>query len=205
MTQGKYLLEMREISKSFYHNSVLDRINLRVKSGEIHGLLGKNGAGKTTLANILYGAVAKDSGEILLNGRPVEVNTVGKARSLGIIKIHQELNIFPKLTVAENIFVNAYHGRRLVRCGLIHREAAIEEALKLFAQLHFPLDPREKVENLGVAQQQMEKDSTNRRDHAFHLPPPPGVKTHCGPGDGHPRRPGCGDHSHPHLGGRKEN
>lgn len=155
MTQGKYLLEMREISKSFYHNLVLDRINLRVKSGEIHGLLGKNGAGKTTLANILYGAVAKDSGEILLNGRPVEVNTVGKARSLGIIKIHQELNIFPKLTVAENIFVNAYHGRRLVRCGLIHREAAIEEALKLFAQLHFPLDPREKVENLGVAQQQM--------------------------------------------------
>ncbi len=155
MEERNYVLEMRDISKSYYKNVVLDRINLRVKPGEIHGLLGKNGAGKTTLVNILYGAVPKDSGEILLNGRPVEVNTVGKARRLGIIKIHQELNVFPKLTVAENIFVNAYHERNLVRRGLIDREAAVEEALKLFAQLHFPLDPRRKVGSLGVAQQQM--------------------------------------------------
>ena len=155
MEERNYVLEMRDISKSYYKNVVLDRINLRVKPGEIHGLLGKNGAGKTTLVNILYGVVPKDSGEILLNGRPVEVNTVGKARRLGIIKIHQELNVFPKLTVAENIFVNAYHERNLVRRGLIDREAAVEEALKLFAQLHFPLDPRRKVGSLGVAQQQM--------------------------------------------------
>lgn len=150
-----YLLEMREIKKSYYGHPVLDRINLRVKPGEIHGLLGKNGAGKTTLVNILYGAVPKDSGEIILNNQPVEVNTVSKARSLGIIKIHQEPNIFPKLTVAENIFVNAYRERKLVRYGMINRETMMREAFNLLAQLHFPLDPRERVERLGVAKQQM--------------------------------------------------
>lgn len=62
MEERNYVLEMRDISKSYYKNVVLDRINLRVKPGEIHGLLGKNGAGKTTLVNILYGAVPKDSG-----------------------------------------------------------------------------------------------------------------------------------------------
>lgn len=155
MDDSNYLLEMREIKKSYHSHPVLDRINLLVKPGEIHGLVGKNGAGKTTLVNILYGAVPKDSGVILLNSSPVELNSVGKARSLGITKIHQELNIFPKLTVAENIFVNSYGERNLVRHGMINREAVVEEALKLLEQLHFPIDPRRKVEGLGVAMQQM--------------------------------------------------
>lgn len=155
MDENGYLLEMRNIKKFYYNHPVLDGVNLQVKPGEIHGLLGKNGAGKTTLVNILYGVVPKDAGEIYLNGRPVEVNTVSKARDLGVIKIHQEPNLFPQLTVAENIFVNAYRERKLVRHGLMKRETMIREAGNLLAQLHFPLDPRAKVESLGVARQQM--------------------------------------------------
>ena len=150
-----YVLEMRRIKKSYGCQRVLDNINLKVRLGEIHGVVGKNGAGKTTLVNILYGAELKDGGEIRLSGALVDLNSVAKARSYGISKVHQELNLFPKLTVAENIFVNVHHGKGLVRFGMVNQEAAVVEARKVLAQLHFTIDPRSRIEDLGLAQQQM--------------------------------------------------
>ncbi len=155
MYECDYLLEMQQITKSYGCNLILDKTNLRVKPGEIHGLVGKNGAGKTTLVNILYGAVPKDSGEILLKGKPIEINSVSKAREYGITKVHQDLNIFPKLSVAENIFVGTGKNGSFIKHGIINQEAAISEAQKVLEQLHFTIDPRARAGSLGLAKQQM--------------------------------------------------
>ena len=110
---GEVLLQMRGIQKYFPGVHALDDCHFELKSGEVHALVGENGAGKSTMMKVLTGVYQMDAGEILLDGKPVQIHDTRDAQALGISIIHQELNLMKDLTVAENIFIgrepmNAY-------------------------------------------------------------------------------------------------
>jgi ribose transport system ATP-binding protein len=153
--EGEFLFEMVEIWKKFGNDQVLKGVDFQIKPGEIHGLLGKNGAGKSVLMKILTGVLIKDAGTILHRGRPVEIASFRKARGLGVSMVYQDLNLFPELTVAENIFAGRYRELGLVRHGIIKFDRIFSEAEKILQKLHFNLNPHAKIAQLGFSQQQM--------------------------------------------------
>ncbi|CAJ1001882.1 Galactose/methyl galactoside import ATP-binding protein MglA [Brevibacillus aydinogluensis] len=99
-----YILEMENISKAFPGVKALDRVQLKVRKGTVHALLGENGAGKSTLMKILIGMYSPDSGRIIFDGEELKLSNVKQALDKGIAMIHQELSPIPYMTVAENIF-----------------------------------------------------------------------------------------------------
>src|SRR5207237_2483203 len=103
-------VEMRDISKAWPGVVANDHVNLAVRKGEIHALVGENGAGKTTLMNILYGLIHPDSGEIFVDGQPAHITGPRDAIRLGIGMVHQHFMLIPPLTVAENIVLGHEHG-----------------------------------------------------------------------------------------------
>ena len=111
----KYLLEMRKITKEFPGVLALDNVDFNLRNNEIHALMGENGAGKSTLIKILTGIHHKESGQIVLNGDPVDPQKASQAQELGISTIYQELNLIPYLSICENIFI----GREPKRLCLI--------------------------------------------------------------------------------------
>ena len=145
------LVELRKIDKSYGGVKVLKRAHFRVDTGEIHGLVGENGAGKSTLMKILAGEVTRDAGEILWLGEPAGIQTRKDADRLGITMIHQELNLAPHLTVAENIFL----GHEPRRQGLLARAREVAEARASLDRLGFDLNPTTTVRKLSTAQRQL--------------------------------------------------
>ena len=100
------ILVLKHINKSFFGAPVLQNVSLEVRQGEVLGLVGENGAGKSTLMNILGGVLPKDSGGMELQGKPYDPSNPKAAQKAGIAFIHQELNLFSNLTVAENMFID---------------------------------------------------------------------------------------------------
>lgn len=147
----KYILEMKNINKSFFGVQVLHDVLLQVLPGEVHVLLGENGAGKSTLMKILSAAYKKEDGEILLEGKPYTASTPKEALDLGISVIYQEFNLIPHLSIYENIYV----GKEFVRNGIVDRKTAITEAKKYLDLIGLHVDPRTLVSELSVAQKQM--------------------------------------------------
>lgn len=148
------LLEMKNIGKSFSGVTVLKGINLEVKQGEVHVLLGENGAGKSTVIKILTGAYTKDEGEIYWNGQAVEITKPSDAIDIGIATIYQELNLIPQLSVAENIFLG-HEKKKNGPYSFLDRKHMQERARELMIQLGQKVDPTALVESLGVGQQQL--------------------------------------------------
>ncbi|MGE5599512.1 MAG: sugar ABC transporter ATP-binding protein [Bacteroidota bacterium] len=147
-------VELRDICKSISGQTILDHADFSAEKGTIHGLVGKNGAGKSTLMKVLFGAVPKDAGVILVNGFPCEINNVAQARALGISMVFQELSLFPKMTVAENIFIGRLPVKRSL-APLVDTAALMRQADELLSQLRFPLDPGARVGGLSLGNQQM--------------------------------------------------
>ncbi|KGE19309.1 sugar ABC transporter ATP-binding protein [Paenibacillus wynnii] len=147
------LLEMKSISKSFPGVKVLNQVDFTLKGGEIHALMGENGAGKSTLMKILGGIYIKDSGSIFVNESAVDIVSPSMAQSLGIVIIHQELNLVPHLTVMENIFL----GREFTygKTKLINWRLMRQQAQQYLSQLGLSIDPGTIVNELSVGQQQM--------------------------------------------------
>jgi ribose transport system ATP-binding protein len=145
-------LRMRGIRKTFPGVVALDGVDLEVRRGEVHVLLGENGAGKSTLMKILSGAIAKDAGEIELLGRRVEIEGPAHAQDLGIRIIYQEFNLIPQLSAAENIFLGK---EPTLGGGVLDRRRMSREAERLLAELGVRIDPGRAVRDLGIAQQQM--------------------------------------------------
>lgn len=143
------VLEIRDISRRFGNTQALDGVSLRLYPGEVHALLGENGAGKSTLIKIMTGVYQPDSGQILLDGRPVHIGSTLAAQRLGIAAIYQEPLMYPDLNVAENIFIAHAVRGPFVDWGRMYREA---EAL--LAQLDVRLDVRLPARGLSVAAQQ---------------------------------------------------
>jgi ribose transport system ATP-binding protein len=146
-----YLLEMQKISKNFPGVRALKEVDLRVKPGEVHCLMGENGAGKSTLIKILAGAYAKDSGEIFFDGRPVEIKKPHDAQRLGISFIFQELSVVNTLTVEENMTL----GYESARFGVVDKKTNLQNAVAILRNLKIQINPRELVKNLSVSQKQM--------------------------------------------------
>ena len=148
-----YVLEMRNVSKSFPGVKALEHVSFSVCRGEVHALIGENGAGKSTLMKILAGAYHLDTGEIFIDGRPAAITDPIAAQRLGVSMIYQELNLVPQISVAENIFL----GRLPAQGGWGHLnwKKLNEQAAELLARVHLQLDPRTLVRKLSVAQRQM--------------------------------------------------
>ncbi|GAA0137701.1 sugar ABC transporter ATP-binding protein [Paenibacillus sp. YSY-4.3] len=147
------LVSMKEIDKQFPGVRALNQCHFELRAGEVHALVGENGAGKSTLMKILTGVYQKDAGTILYKGSSTDIPDTRTARELGISIIHQELQLMPDLTVAQNIFI----GRepRKYRGLLLNERMLNERASALFAQLNVKLEPAAKVAGLTVAMQQM--------------------------------------------------
>jgi len=144
-------LQMRGITKRFPGVVANDKIDLDVKAGEIHALLGENGAGKSTLMNILYGLSRPDEGEILLDGQPVQIADPADAIARGIGMVHQHFMLIPVLTVAENILLGA---ETMANRIFLDRREARRRIAELGKRFGFEIDPDAKVESLSVGWQQ---------------------------------------------------
>jgi len=151
VTAREALLCMRGICKHFPGVQALQDAELEVLPGEVHVLLGENGAGKSTLMKILCGQYAADSGVVILAGQTIRPGSPLEAELQGLVMIHQELNLVPGLTVAENVFL----GHEPTRGGLIRSEAMREGSQHLLAKLHCDVDPDTPVADLSVAEQQL--------------------------------------------------
>lgn len=149
---GKYLLEMKGISKSFGTNRVLSKVDINVKPGEVLALLGENGAGKSTLIKILGGIYTKDEGAIYIDGQPAEIHSVADAHRNGIRIIHQEIVLVPERSVAANIFL----GRepRTAR-GFVDHKKMREETEQMVKKFGLSVSPDDLVANLTLGMQQM--------------------------------------------------
>src|SRR5438874_7540055 len=146
-----FAVEMRNITKIWPGVVANDHVNLEVRKGEIHALVGENGAGKTTLMNILYGLIHPNSGEISINGQRVHITGPRDAIRLGIGMVHQHFMLIPPLTVAENIVLGHEPGG----IGSFYDvKKARQVILDLSKQYGLPIDPDERVEKLSVGLQQ---------------------------------------------------
>ena len=144
-------LEVRSLSKRFTGVRALHQVSLTLGRGEVLAVIGENGAGKSTLMKILAGVQAPDSGEILVEGRPVSIDSVRAAEHLGIALIHQELNLADNLDVASNIFL----GREPRRGCFVNRGRVREESRKFLAQVGLDCSPRTLVSTLSLGRQQL--------------------------------------------------
>ena len=149
----KYILEMENIYKAFPGVVALNNVNLKVRKGTVHALMGENGAGKSTLMKILMGIYHTDKGSIKLNDNPVSIHNPNDAFNKGISMIHQELSCVTHMSVAENIWL----GREPMQKNkfLVNHKVMKEKTKKILAQLQININPEIKMGELSVAQMQM--------------------------------------------------
>jgi simple sugar transport system ATP-binding protein len=147
---NELVLEMRGIRKEFPGIVANDNVDLDVRRGEVHALLGENGAGKSTLMNILYGLYKPDAGEIRVRGNPVSFSSAKDAIEAGIGMVHQHFMLIPVMTVAENIVL----GTEPVRAGLLDERAAADRVRELAKSFKFEIDPDARIDSITVGQQQ---------------------------------------------------
>lgn len=152
----EYVLELKNIYKSFPGVKVLEDVTLQVRPGEVHALMGENGAGKSTLMKILMGIYKADQGSIFLEGKETVIHGPKDAMSKGISMIHQELNTVLDMEVAENVFV----GRELLKKGMeklkiVDIARMREETRRYFRKMNIDIDPRAKMRTLSVAEMQL--------------------------------------------------
>ena len=145
------IVEMKGIKKVFSHVQALKGVDFSVRKGEVHALLGENGAGKSTLIKVLTGVYPKDGGEILFEGKPVEIESREDATRLGIAVIFQEFSLIPTLSVTQNILL----GKEKQKLGVLQKKAMRREVAELIERFDFPLNPDDIIETLSVAQKQM--------------------------------------------------
>ncbi|WP_372424307.1 sugar ABC transporter ATP-binding protein [Salinarimonas chemoclinalis] len=151
MTAADRALDMRGITKTFPGVRALSDVDFSVRFGTVHAIVGENGAGKSTLMKILSGSYAPTSGTIHVGGREVHMRRPADAQALGIRMVHQELNLVPDLTVAENVYL----GRMPGRWTFLRRGEMIARAGAVLDELGAGIDPRERLGNLSISQQQI--------------------------------------------------
>lgn len=148
-----YILEMCAITKEFPGVKALDNVNLQVRQGEIHALVGENGAGKSTLMNVLSGVYpyGSYSGEIMLNGNPVRFSNIEHSEQAGIVIIHQELALIPYLSIAENMFL----GNENAKNGVIDWNRTRFRAAEMLKKVGLLDHPDTLIANIGIGKQQL--------------------------------------------------
>lgn len=152
MSSNFNVVEMSDISKSFFGVKVLDNVSFAVTSGEIHALAGENGAGKSTLMKILQGVYTLDSGEIEVAGEKASIHSFQDARKYGIGMVFQEFSLVPELSVAQNIFLDREHKNRF---HFFDEKETIRQSKLVMEELGLDIDVTAKVSTLGRAFQQL--------------------------------------------------
>ncbi|MEV9640760.1 sugar ABC transporter ATP-binding protein [Mammaliicoccus sciuri] len=147
------MIAMSGISKSFNGNKVLEDVQFEVKKGEIHALMGENGAGKSTMMKILTGIYSRDAGEVWVKGEKVEFKNAKEAEEAGIAVIHQELNILPDLTVAENFYLG--NEQTFGKSGILKTKEMNRQAEEILSKLGLDIDARTVTRELSVGKQQI--------------------------------------------------
>ncbi|KQT64529.1 D-ribose transporter ATP-binding protein [Aureimonas sp. Leaf460] len=147
-----YLLEVDGVTKTFPGVVALDGVEFRVRRGTVHALMGENGAGKSTLMKIIAGVYTPEGGEFRLRGQPIRLTSPLDALENGIAMIHQELNLMPFMTVAENIWIRREPKNRF---GFVDHGELRRRTEKLFAELSIDIDPEVETQTLSIASRQM--------------------------------------------------
>ena len=147
------LLRMENITKDFPGVRALDAVTFNLEHQSVHAIVGQNGAGKSTLINILNGSQGKDSGQIILSGKEVDIQSAVTAIDLGIACIHQEMYVFPDMSIAENIFIGNMPTKGKV--GHIDFKKMHHHAKRVFEDMGVDMDVRRRARGLGVAEQQL--------------------------------------------------
>ena len=150
MVQDTFVIEMKGITKKFGDFVANNQIDLTLKKGEIHALLGENGAGKSTLMNILSGLLEPTEGEIKVNGVPTKIDSPNTANRLKIGMVHQHFMLVKKFSVIENIIL----GKEQTKFGFINKNVVKEEILTLSKKYHLAVDPDAKIEDISVGMEQ---------------------------------------------------
>ena len=145
-----YVIEMLNITKSFPGIKANDDVTLQLRKGEIHALLGENGAGKSTLMSILFGLYQPDSGKILKDGKPVDINNPNDANSLGIGMVHQHFKLVEVFSVLDNIILGAED----VKMGVLQKKNARKKVIELSQNYGLRVDPDALIEDISVGMQQ---------------------------------------------------
>jgi ribose transport system ATP-binding protein len=151
MSEDTVLLQMKDITKTFGGIHALQNVHFELKEGEVHALLGENGAGKSTLMNILSGALPPDSGDIILDGRKITVRNPLAAMNMGIVKVHQEIQVIPEMTAAANIFL----GSEPMKNGVVDFKSMNRKAQDYLDGLNVDFKSTEQCKHLSTAQNQM--------------------------------------------------
>ena len=146
-------LEMKQITKSFGNNVVLNHVDFSAEKGRVHALVGENGAGKSTLMKILAGLFAPDSGDIFIDGRKVNISSPKKAQTLGIAMIYQNICLFPDLNIGENVFIRREPVRKVYGIRRIDWNKVYKETKKYLDYFGLNINPRTQVKALSIAQQ----------------------------------------------------
>jgi inositol transport system ATP-binding protein len=146
------LLEVCNVSKSFPGVVALDQVSLSLERGSVHAVIGENGAGKSTLMKIIAGIYAPDVGELRLEGHPVRLGSPRDALQHGIAMIHQELNLMPSMSVAENTWITR---EPLNACGMVNHRELHRRTRALFERLRIDIDPEAEVRSLSIAARQL--------------------------------------------------
>ena len=145
------VLEIKNLSKSFGKNKVLDGINLTVRQGSVMGLMGENGAGKSTMMKCLFGIYTRDEGAISLLNKSIEFKNPKEALESGVAMVHQELNLCLDRTVTDNLFL----GRYPTNLGIVDEIKMFESASSLFSSLNMNVNPKTIMRTMSVSQRQM--------------------------------------------------
>lgn len=151
MTEQPPAIQLRNICKRFKGVNALQNIDLELRAGEIHALLGENGAGKSTLIKVMTGVYSADAGEVILNGKSIAPRTPGQARKLGISTVYQEVTLLPNLSVAHNLFL----GREPRRFGCINWRKIRAQSRQLLKQFNLDIDVDAELSTYSVAIQQL--------------------------------------------------
>ena len=152
---SEYLLEMRGVCKSFPGVKALDHVQLQLRPGSVHALMGENGAGKSTLMKCMFGIYTMDEGEILIDGEKVKINDPMDALRKGIAMVHQELQPIPDRTIGENIFLGRYPMKKALGfLPVVDHKKMYEDTAELLKKVRMDFDPKQKLGELSVSQMQ---------------------------------------------------
>ncbi|WP_462259063.1 ABC transporter ATP-binding protein [Vagococcus teuberi] len=150
MSEENYVIEMRDITKQFGDFKANDNINLQIRKGEIHALLGENGAGKSTLMNVLSGLLQPTSGQIYMDGQPVTIANPTDAKRLGIGMVHQHFMLVDAFTVTENIIL----GDEPTKSGVLDKKKSVEDLKRISEQYGMEVNPDALISDISVGMQQ---------------------------------------------------
>ncbi|WP_044914279.1 sugar ABC transporter ATP-binding protein [Butyrivibrio sp. WCE2006] len=151
---SEYKLELRGVSKSFPGVKALDNVQLSIRPGTVHALMGENGAGKSTLMKCLFGIYKMDAGEVLIDGQKVIINNPDEAMKMGIAMVHQELQPIPARSVGENMYLGRFPVKKIGPIQVIDHKTMYEETEKWLNEVDMHFDPKAMLSTLSIGQMQ---------------------------------------------------